>query len=176
MIIFLRVSSFKIRLGEWDASGTNEPIPSEEFLISRISIHPNFNSNNLQNNVAILKMATRVSLATRSTIGTVCLPTVPFVNQRCYVAGWGKNDFGPTGAFQAILREVDVPLVTNADCQTALRGTRLGSGFLLNNASFICAGGEAGKDACRVSILCKKKLFTALLVALDREKFIAHPA
>uniref|UniRef100_A0A1I8PUD1 Phenoloxidase-activating factor 2 n=1 Tax=Stomoxys calcitrans TaxID=35570 RepID=A0A1I8PUD1_STOCA len=144
----LAITSFKVRVGEWDAASTAEPIPALDVMVSNVFIHPNYNSNNLQNNVAVLKLATPVSLTSRSTVGTICLPSIAFVGQRCYVAGWGKNDFGPTGAFQAIQREVDVPLIPNADCQTALRQTRLGASFVLNNASFICAGGEAGKDAC----------------------------
>lgn len=126
-------------------------------MISNVFVNPGFNANNLRNNVAILKLTTPVALNTRSTVGTVCLPTLPFVGQRCFVAGWGRDDFGPTGTFQAIQREVDVPLIPNADCQTALRRTRLGAGFVLDNASFICAGGEAGKDACTVSIMIPKK-------------------
>lgn len=141
----------KVRLGVWAATGIGAPIPAEDFLIANIYIHPNFNKNNLQNNVAILKLANPVSLTAKSTIGTVCLPTVEFVGQRCFVAGWGNNDFGPTGAPQAVQREVDVPLIPNAVCQTALRKTRLGASFVLNKSSFICAGGEAGKDACTVS-------------------------
>lgn len=150
--MFDSISSFKVRLGEWDAGNTNEPIPAQDFLVSNIFIHPNFNKDNLQNDVAILKLATPVSLTTKSTIGTICLPSISFVGQRCYVAGWGKNDFGPTGAYQAVQREVDVPLIPNADCQTSLRNTRLGASFALSSTSFICAGGEAGKDACTVSL------------------------
>ncbi|XP_075145319.1 inactive CLIP domain-containing serine protease A3 [Haematobia irritans] len=144
----LAITSFKVRLGEWDAASTTEPIPAQDVMVSNVFIHPNYNKDNLQNDVALLKLAEPVSLTSKSTVSTICLPTIAFVGQRCYVAGWGKNDFGPTGAYQAIQREVDVPLIPNADCQTALRQTRLGSTFVLNNASFICAGGEAGKDAC----------------------------
>lgn len=97
-----------------------------------------------------MRLSRDVNLSQKSTIGTICLPTTPFVGQRCYVAGWGKNDFGPTGAYQAIQREVDVPLITNVACQAALRNTRLGPTFVLNDSSFICAGGENGKDACTV--------------------------
>ncbi|XP_073824709.1 inactive CLIP domain-containing serine protease A3 [Musca autumnalis] len=144
----LPITSFKVRIGEWDAASTTEPIPAEDVMVANVFIHPNYNKDNLQNDVAVLKLATPVSLTSKSTVGTICLPTTSFVGQRCYVAGWGKNDFGPTGAYQAIQREVDVPLIPNADCQTALRQTRLGASFVLDNASFICAGGEAGKDAC----------------------------
>lgn len=71
------------------------------------------------------------------------------VFSRCYVAGWGKNAFGNSGSYQTILKEVDVPVMTQPACQAALRGTRLGSNFVLDN-SFLCAGGEPGKDACTV--------------------------
>ncbi|XP_055906265.1 phenoloxidase-activating factor 2 isoform X2 [Eupeodes corollae] len=147
-VLNLPTSSYKVRLGEWDAASTRETIPAEDFTISNVYVHPNFNKDNLQNDIAILRLSTLINLGQKSTIGTVCLPTSTFVGQRCYVAGWGKNDFGPTGVYQAIQREVDVPLVTNAACQAALRKTRLGSGFILNDESFICAGGENGKDAC----------------------------
>lgn len=33
-------------------------------------------------------------------------------------------------------------------CQSSLAATRLGSSFVFDSSSFICAGGEAGKDAC----------------------------
>ncbi|XP_036341164.1 chymotrypsin-like protease CTRL-1 isoform X1 [Rhagoletis pomonella] len=144
----ISTSTFKVRVGEWDAASTSEPIPAQDVLIAAVYLHPNFNSANLQNDIAIIQLATAVSLTTKSTVGTVCLPTTTFVGQTCYVAGWGKNDFGPTGAYQAIEREVDVPLITNAACQSLLQATRLGSSFQLNNSSFICAGGQAGKDAC----------------------------
>ncbi|XP_017037451.1 phenoloxidase-activating factor 2 isoform X1 [Drosophila kikkawai] len=144
----LALTSFKVRVGEWDASSTNEPIPAQDVYVSNVYVNPSFNPNNLQNDVAILKLSTPVSLTSKSTVGTVCLPTTSFVGQRCWVAGWGKNDFGPTGAYQAIMRQVDVPLIPNANCQAALQATRLGASFVLSPTSFICAGGEAGKDAC----------------------------
>jgi hypothetical protein len=65
---------------------------------------------------------------------------------RCYTAGWGKNDF-VNGAYQSIIKEVDVPIVDASTCQNLLRATRLGANFQLDSASFMCAGGEFGKDA-----------------------------
>lgn len=69
------------------------------------------------------------------------------INSRCWVAGWGKNDFN-AGAFQAIQKEVDVPVKSPAECQSSLAATRLGPSFVFDSASFLCAGGEVGKDAC----------------------------
>lgn len=71
------------------------------------------------------------------------------LNFRCWVSGWGKNDFN--GVYQTIQKEVDVPVLDTARCQSALSATRLGSSFVFDGTSFICAGGEPGKDACTVS-------------------------
>lgn len=75
------------------------------------------------------------------------------INFRCWVAGWGKNAFGALGAYQSILKEVDVPIIEQNSCEMRLRSTRLGGFFILDKNSFICAGGELGKDACTVIII-----------------------
>ncbi|KFB38434.1 AGAP012591-PA-like protein [Anopheles sinensis] len=139
--------SLKIRLGEWDAASTSEPLPVQEFTVSRYFVHPNFNAANLRNDVALLRLSGTVSLGTTPTIATACLPQTSFNGNRCWVSGWGRNDF-LSGAFQSIPKEVDVPIVDTTTCQNALRTTRLGSSFVLDPTSFICAGGELGKDAC----------------------------
>lgn len=66
---------------------------------------------------------------------------------RCYVSGWGQDI---KGKFQPILREVDLPIVDEFECEERLRTTRLGRTFNLDKNSFLCAGGEEGKDACKV--------------------------
>lgn len=45
------------------------------------------------------------------------------------------------------MKAVDVPLDDIGSCQTKMRATRLGKSFNLD-PSFLCAGGEAAKDAC----------------------------
>lgn len=47
-----------------------------------------------------------------------------------------------------ILKKIDLPIVARPACQDALRTTRLGKYFELHQ-SFICAGGEEGKDTCK---------------------------
>jgi hypothetical protein len=48
-----------------------------------------------------------------------------------------------------ILKKVDLPVVPRDTCVEALRTTRLGPYFKLHE-SFICAGGDQGKDTCKV--------------------------
>jgi len=93
-------------------------------------------------------------------VNTACLPSCDqqfdfqFSNGsgvRCWVAGWGKDEYD--GTFQFLQRKVDVPLVSsvqcNADLKLALeeRSSGLGEQFSLH-PSELCAGGEVGKDAC----------------------------
>ena len=141
-------TQLRARLGEWDAANTNEPIQPQQQVVSRIFIHPSYNAGNLKNDVAILRLTTPVSLGQVPTIGTACLSTASYVGSRCFVAGWGKNDFSPNGAYQAIQKEVDVPVLANTQCETQLRATRLGPSFIFDTTSFLCAGGEPNKDAC----------------------------
>jgi hypothetical protein len=49
----------------------------------------------------------------------------------------------------AVLQEVDVPIVSHQQCQLQLQQTRLGYDYRLHQG-MICAGGEEGKDACKV--------------------------
>lgn len=136
-------------MGEWNAGGATEPIQAQDFTVTRIVTHPNFNNQNLKNDVAILRLSSSVVLGATPTIATACLPATPFTGSRCWVSGWGRNDFN-NGAYQAIQKQVDVPVLANTVCQSQLSATRLGSVFVFDTASFMCAGGEAGKDACTV--------------------------
>lgn len=73
-----------------------------------------------------------------------------------------------------LFQEVDLPLVEQSNCQNMLRATRLGTNFMLDTqrfqifkfnskfariifSSFICAGGESGKDACTGKFLYEIK-------------------
>ncbi|CRK98157.1 CLUMA_CG011524, isoform A [Clunio marinus] len=143
----LQNKRLKVRLGEWDASSPSEPIPSQEFTVIKIFIHPQFSELTLQNDIAILRLSKQVEIGSSPVIGTICLTLNPVTNMRCFVAGWGKNDF-ESGSYQAIMKEVDVPIIDPYTCQVQLRETRLGQKFVLDTKSFVCAGGEFGKDAC----------------------------
>ncbi|KAJ6636460.1 Phenoloxidase-activating factor 2 [Pseudolycoriella hygida] len=140
-------ATLRVRMGEWNSGSATEPIPAQEFIVSRVIIHPNYNAANLKNDVAILRLSTPVPLGNNPAIATGCLPATSFVGSRCFVSGWGRNDF-VNGTFQTIQKQVDVPILQPAQCQSQLAATRLGPSFVFDPVSFICAGSEAGKDAC----------------------------
>ena len=69
---------------------------------------------------------------------------------RCWVSGFGELTF-KTGDYVDVMKSIDVPVLDASECEEAFRTTRLGPDFIWHDESFICAGGERGKDTCTVS-------------------------
>ncbi|PSN31813.1 hypothetical protein C0J52_16417 [Blattella germanica] len=140
----------KVRLGEWDTHRNIEPYSYKEYGFSRVRIHPQYNSKNLQNDIALITLTNGVPLGTYPNIVPACMTgqNAAFTGQRCYVSGWGKDSFGSNGQYQYIEKKANVPVLSYSDCQAKLQTTRLGAQFKLDPSSFICAGGEPGYDAC----------------------------
>uniref|UniRef100_A0A6A7FQZ3 Plasma kallikrein-like n=2 Tax=Hirondellea gigas TaxID=1518452 RepID=A0A6A7FQZ3_9CRUS len=142
-------SILKVRLGEWDTQRTYELYTHVDRRVKQVITHERFNAGSLSNDFAILFLESPVVLTPH--IDTICLPDqfTSVDSNRCFVTGWGKNEFGKVGEYQNILKKVSLPLVDHHDCQNALRTTRLGQFFNLH-ASFNCAGGGIdGQDACK---------------------------
>lgn len=143
-----KTNKFKIRAGEWDTQTTKELYPHQDREVKSIVIHPEFYAGALFNDIAILFLDSPVDLAVN--VNPLCLPpagTVPD-HSKCIASGWGKDVFGKEGKYQVILKKIELPIVPRAPCQEKLRNTRLGKYFELHK-SFICAGGETGKDTCK---------------------------
>jgi len=140
--------SLKIRCGEWDTQDQTEPRPHQDRYVTDLDIHPAFNDKNLANDWALLYTAQPFQL--QEHIDTVCLPQPgeQFAGDTCFATGWGKDKFGAAGQYQVVLKEIDLPVVGHDQCEAKLRTTRLGRRFQLDD-SFICAGGEDGKDTCK---------------------------
>lgn len=144
----VKLNRLKIRVGQWNLSDSTEP--HQDRAIVQIIFHPAYNNSrfSLHNDIALLILRRAVRLT--DNVNTVCLPAVSgaiFNGKRCSVTGWGKDRLGKTGQYQNILKKVEVPIVPRLQCQRTLQRTRLGRRFQLHG-SFICAGGEMGRDAC----------------------------
>ena len=138
----------KVRCGEWDTQNQTEPRAHQDRTVQTLDIHPDFNDRNLANDWALLYTTEPFEL--QEHIDTVCLPDPEeqFDGQNCFATGWGKDQFGAAGEYQVVLKEIDLPVVSQQQCQESLRRTRLGRRFQLDD-SFICASGIAGKDTCK---------------------------
>jgi len=137
-----------VRCGEWDTQNETEPYPHQDRFVKDMIIHPEFNGRNLQNDFALLYTAKEFELS--SHVDTVCLPDPEelFEANTCFATGWGKDRFGTAGNYQVVLKEIDLSVVSHDQCEDSLRKTRLGRRYRLHD-SFICAGGESGKDTCK---------------------------
>lgn len=138
----------KIRAGEWDTQTKDEIFPHQDRNVAEVVIHEEYYKGGLFNDVALLFLTQPVDIA--ENVNTICLPPQDnnFDHKRCFASGWGKDLFGKEGKYQVILKRVEVPMVPHDQCEAQLRTTRLGAHFELNK-SFVCAGGERGKDTCK---------------------------
>eukprot|EP00091_Calanus_sinicus_P003935 TRINITY_DN1410_c0_g1_i5.p1 TRINITY_DN1410_c0_g1~~TRINITY_DN1410_c0_g1_i5.p1 ORF type:complete len:149 (+),score=39.69 TRINITY_DN1410_c0_g1_i5:209-655(+) len=62
-----------VRCGEWDTQNETEPYPHQDRFVKDLTIHPEFDGRNLQNDFALLYTAEEFELS--SHVDTVCLPT-----------------------------------------------------------------------------------------------------
>ncbi|KAI4458059.1 serine protease-related [Holotrichia oblita] len=141
------LGGIKIRAGEWDASSEKERHPYQERNIRQIIIHKEFDPKIVVNDVALLVL--EKSLMQADNIGTICLPqsNQVFNSKNCFASGWGKKEFGNKFQYSSLLKKIQLPMVPRDKCESDLRRTRLGTHFILDK-TFVCAGGEAGKDTC----------------------------
>ncbi|XP_053981285.1 phenoloxidase-activating factor 2 isoform X2 [Hylaeus volcanicus] len=141
-------SELRIRAGEWDTQTVHEIFPHQDRNVKQVIVHNEYYPGALFNDVAILILSEPLTYA--ENVDIVCLPerNAVFDGSRCFASGWGKDIFGKEGQYQVILKKVELPIVPRNTCEDSLRKTRLGKYFKLH-ASFICAGGEAGKDTCK---------------------------
>ncbi|XP_052894029.1 phenoloxidase-activating factor 2-like [Anopheles moucheti] len=141
------LSSLLVRAGEWDTRTESEVLPYQDAKVKQVLIHDRYNKQH-HYDVALLVLEKPFEAA--ENIQLICLPPPsvrPPVGTECLTGGWGKDRFGQTGVYQQILKRVTLPIVDQAQCQTALRKTRLGAGFKLHS-SFLCAGGKKDADVC----------------------------
>merc|ERR1712020_480125 len=149
----------------YDAGGfkNTENTRHQEYQVSDIRIHDQYDSDRLTYDLAVLKVETRsdgfggvrgrINLVSQQGVNAACLPACgnmfdyKFNNGtgvRCWVAGWGRD--GEDGQFSFIQRKVDVPIFDRSRCENVMK-QELSNRFRLR-AGEVCAGGEAGKDAC----------------------------
>ena len=178
-----------VSCGDWNRySDDNEIKAHQEREIKYISNHPRYSGlKRIENDVSLLHLKKEFKLDTH--LDTICLPE--FINDRennydksdCVVMGWGKEKFDEKGP-QNVLKQVELPLLDNAQCQSLLQKTRLGGNFSLDE-SFLCAGGRRGADACTGDgggpLVCTDKkdfdryaLFTKLFLKFHIHDFMTY--
>merc|ERR1712110_317391 len=127
-------SSMTVLVGEYN-------IGDEEYTrvdIAEVLDHPNYNSDTLDNDYAILRLANPVSFTNE--VSPACLPadvSATYAGVLATVTGWGTLSSG--GSQPTVLQEVDVTVTTNTECNNAYGSI---------TANMVCAA-DSGKDSCQ---------------------------
>ncbi|VVC30609.1 Hypothetical protein CINCED_3A011857 [Cinara cedri] len=165
-VIKVNPKTLVIRAGEWDIKTIKEIRPHQDIISKEVVTHPDYKSAGLHNDVALIFTETPFILDENVQIACLDEYDSSDVDESlpCITTGWGKtvtyNNFTISkkttsgniktiGHYEvSILKKVTIPIVPNDKCMEALKSTRLGPKFVLHD-SFVCAGGEKGKDACK---------------------------
>ncbi|KAL5285029.1 TMPRSS6.2 family protein [Megaselia abdita] len=136
----MRWQNIHVRMNQYDRNSQGGAITKS--LLSA-NVHSGYNTNTLENDIAVLKLSEPVKI--NGDIRPACLPPSETFNvdyKTATVAGWGLTQ--EQGSTSNILREVDVPVITNAQCRQTKYKTMI-------KESMLCAGNvqTGGKDACQ---------------------------
>lgn len=112
---------------------------------STIISHEKYDSYNIDNDIAIIKVATPMTLG-QTNAQAIKLPAQgsdPAAGANAYITGWGTTREG-SSSLPTALQAVNVPVVARATCDAAY-----GAGSI--TANMFCAGdyNNGGKDACQ---------------------------
>ncbi|CAG9993161.1 unnamed protein product [Clonostachys byssicola] len=135
----MSASAVKVRAGTatWASGG-------KQVGVSKIWIHHHYNPRDLNNDIAIWKLASPI--AKSSTIKYATLPAKgsdPTPGPYVYVtvAGWGSNVAGGPGVSD--LQKVTVPIISRATCRS-----QYGTAYI-SDAMWCASWPAGGKDACQ---------------------------
>jgi secreted trypsin-like serine protease len=115
--------------------------------IIQIIRHPAYNRFTFDNDIALLKLASVVTIGGSGESTTALVPLVPaaigsLTGTNAWVTGWGNTESLP--AYPNELQEVQVPIIDNSICNN---GSHYGGSI---TANMLCAGFDAGgHDSCQ---------------------------
>lgn len=102
--------------------------------------HPNYNSSTFQYDVALITLASTVVVTPMPLIAPA-QDALLTAGASLMVAGYGRTS--TSGSISLTLKEVAIPLVVDATCQSNYNA----SNYLYDTATMICAGAD-GLDSC----------------------------
>ncbi|XP_076851794.1 transmembrane protease serine 9-like [Brachyhypopomus gauderio] len=134
-------SQVTVYLGTQSLTGTNTNQVSR--TVTSVTIHPNYNGNTHDNDLALLQLSSTVTFT--SYITPVCLADYSstfFNGTLSWVTGWGNIANGVSLPSPGNLQEVQVPIIGNRKCFCLYGGGITGN--------MLCAGVlSGGKDSCQ---------------------------
>jgi trypsin len=140
-VIGASASSFRVVAGEHDLTVTSGF--EQNRSVKKVTMHPEYNTNTFENDVAVLQLSTPLDL-TSAKVQPIALNgqgVETAAGTTAYVSGWGTTSSG--GDIPDKLRKVAVPVISDKDCYNAYSGATV--------ASMLCAGDikYGGIDSCQ---------------------------
>ncbi|KAG8200957.1 hypothetical protein JTE90_020594 [Oedothorax gibbosus] len=135
-----------VRVGVTDLKSPEDNSRGKTIRVLSTFVHHNFNSMNLDNNIALLRLQKPVQL--NSGVCVICLPTsgqMPKDDSKCTVTGYGF--VSKDGDMSLKIREAQIPIIDDMECMANVTEA-LTNPFILPSSSF-CAGGKGQQDACQ---------------------------
>jgi len=134
---------YKVRLGAHDRSNKNEA-GVKVVDVSEVKAHPQYNAKQGKNDVALLKLKTKVVFT--DNISPVCLPAtqgedLPADETNTFVVGWGRTS-GTAPDQSNTLKQTFLPLVAQDECSNPDRNK------YVDDTLFCAGGGDQGRSAC----------------------------
>jgi len=135
--------SFEVVLGAHNISDTAENTQvSVTVAVADALVHPEWNMAVLQNDLALLRLSTPVTLS--DNIQTLRLPAKSLVgnllvNENATVSGWGKYD-DDINSISPVLRKVTKNVITRLACNSRYVG--------VIKPTHLCTSGTQGQSSC----------------------------
>ncbi|XP_077063982.1 chymotrypsin-like protease CTRL-1 isoform X2 [Siphateles boraxobius] len=143
------VGYHRVILGEHDRGSNVEPIQVK--LVSKVIKHPLYSSSTINNDIALLKLASPVVYTPR--ISPVCLApsTINILpGTRCFTTGWGATE---TTLSPLILQQTGLPIMSPAVCRQIWGQSKITDAMICAGASgsSSCMGDSGGPLVCERS-------------------------
>ncbi len=123
--------------------GSNTAGAGDEQVAAAVAIHPDYDPSSSANDIAVITLPEPATQAPLGIIDPTIDAAAYAVGQPATVIGWGTTSSG--GAASATLLEVEVPVVSDENCNDANS-----YGGALVTQVMLCAGlPTGGKDACQ---------------------------
>ncbi|XP_066939221.1 trypsin-1-like [Macrobrachium rosenbergii] len=127
-------------IGEHQWTSTSDTSVTEPREIQQIIIHPDYDVQFMDNDIALIQLKTPITFPSNNKIAPVCLPSGNslYENVDAVATGWGTLSYG--GSQPSTLYEVTLPTMTNTRCSSLINGI---------TDNMICAGvDQGGRDTC----------------------------
>ncbi|XP_060770689.1 chymotrypsin A-like [Neoarius graeffei] len=143
-------TSHLVILGEHNRASNSESI--QTIRVAKSIRHPNYNPYTINNDVAVIKLASPARLGPR--VSPVCLAatTDSFPGgMRCVTTGWGLTRYNAADT-PSLLQQAALPLLTNTNCERYW-GNKITSLMICAGASGAssCMGDSGGPLVCQKS-------------------------